>query len=327
MNPIFRSFKTFTKMPLLQKIFIILLILVFALIVINNFNNNTFYITEGFDGENVLDQNNFFEIKRDQDIYDDFYSKHYDAIFLNKTKNNFEIGKIIDLEKKNKNTKILDIGCGTGNHVNLLHNKNYEVIGIDQSKHMIKKAKLKYPKCEFINSDFIKNDFDYGSFSHILCLGRTIYEIKNKEQFFETCYSLLSYNGFFILNLSNEKNFKPYITEQKDKNTVYDSSQYGKTPMSMIVKFTKDMEFISNYNNYDNNETFKNKNAPTSNINEKFENFKTHSIRKNELNLYINPIKDIINSIKSSGFTFYKKFSMSQVGYDSDYLYVFKKNN
>ena len=120
MNPIFRSFKTFTKMPLLQKIFLILLFLVFTLIVINNFNNNTFYITEGFEGENILDKNNFFEIKRDQDIYDDFYSQHYDAIFLNKTKNNFEIGKIIDLEKKNKNTKILDIGCGTGNHVNLL---------------------------------------------------------------------------------------------------------------------------------------------------------------------------------------------------------------
>ena len=324
MNYIFRSFKTFNKIPILQKIFLILLILVFTLIVINNFNNNTFYISEGFDGENILDQNNFFEIKRDQEIYDDFYSNHYDAIFLDKTKNNFEIGKIIDLEKKNKNTKILDIGCGTGNHVNLLHKKHYEVIGIDQSKHMIKKAKLKFPKCEFVNSNLFKNDFEYNSFTHVLCLGRTIYEIKNKQEFFENCYSLLNHQGFFIINLCDDKNFKPFTSEQKNKNTLFDSSDYGKTPLSMIVKFTKDMEFISNYENYEN---YKNKIAPSSIFKEKFENFKTHSIRKNELNIYINPLKDIISSIKSSGFNFYKKISMQNVGYNSDYLYVFKKNN
>ena len=324
MNSIVRSVKTFTKMPLLQKIFLILLILVFALIVINNFNNNSFYISEGFEGESVLDKANFFEIKRDQEIYDDFYSKHYDAIFLNKTKNNYEIGKIIDLEKKNKNTKILDIGCGTGNHVNLLHNKQYDVIGIDQSKDMIKKAKLKFPNCEFVAKDFLKNDFEYGSFSHILCLSRTIYEIKNKEQFFETCHTLLMHDGFLIINLCNDKKFKPYITEKKDKNTLFDSSEYGKIPLSMIVKFTKDMEFLSNYDNHENQG---NSEAPTCSFKEKFENFKTHGIRKNELNLYINPLKDIINLVKSCGFNFHKKFSMSQVGYDSDYLYVFKKNN
>lgn len=321
---LFRSIKSFNKIPILQKIFLILLLLVFTLIVINNFNNNTFYISEGFEGENILDQNNFFEIKRDQEIYDDFYSKHYDAIFLNKTKNNYEIGKITDLEKKNKNTKILDIGCGTGNHVDLLNKKHYEVIGIDQSKDMIKKAKLKFPKCEFINNNFFNNDFEYNSFTHILCLGRTIYEIKNKQEFFEKCYSLLNYKGYFVINLCNDKNFKPFVSEQKNKNTLFDSSNYGKTPLSMIVKFTKDMEFISNYENYEN---YKNKKAPSSIFKEKFENFKTHSIRKNELNLYIDSLKDIITSIKSSGFTFYKKFSMENLGYDSDYLYVFKKNN
>lgn len=322
MNYIFRSFKTFNKIPILQKIFLILLILVFTLIVINNFNNNTFYISEGFDGENILDQNNFFEIKRDQEIYDDFYSNHYDAIFLDKTKNNFEIGKIIDLEKKNKNTKILDIGCGTGNHVNLLHKKHYEVIGIDQSKHMIKKAKLKFPKCEFVNSNLFKNDFEYNSFTHVLCLGRTIYEIKNKQEFFENCYSLLNHQGFFIINLCDDKNFKPFTSEQKNKNTLFDSSDYGKTPLSMIVKFTKDMEFISNYENYEN---YKNKIAPSSIFKEKFENFKTHGVRKNELNMYMLSIDEIVSKAKSKGFELKEKIDMKEGGFANDFLYVFKK--
>ena len=37
---------------------------------------------------------------------------------------------------------------------------------------------------------------------HILCLGRTIYEIKNKEDFFESCHSLFNSNGYLVLNLS-----------------------------------------------------------------------------------------------------------------------------
>ena len=327
MDYIFRSFKTFIKMPLLEKLFIILLFLVFTLIVINNFNKDNFYISEGFENDVLLDQHNFFEIKRDQEIYDDFYSKHYDSIFLNNAKNNYEIGKIIDLEKKNTNTKILDIGCGTGNHVNLLQKKKYEVIGLDQSKYMIEQAKLKFPKCEFTASDFLKNDFEYGSFSHILCLGRTIYEVQNKDKFFDTCHSLLNHNGFFVLNLSDHKKFEPYIKDKTNKNTVFNSSNYGKTPMSMIVKFTKDMEFISNYDHYENYENYENKKVPTSTFKEKFENFKTHSIRKNELNLYITPLKSIINSVKSSGFKFYKKFSLSQLGYSNEFLYVFRKDN
>ncbi len=324
MNFIFKPLKFFNKIPLLQKLFITFLVLVFLVIIVNNFNSDNFYIIEGFGGNSILDKQNYFEIKRDQDIYDNFYSKYYDSIFLNKTKNNFEIGEIINLEKKNKNTKILDIGCGTGNHVNLLQKKQYDVIGIDQSKAMIKKAKLNYPDCQFVAENIFKNDFEYNSFTHILCLGRTIYEIKDKEKLFETCHSLLNLNGIFIVNLSNDKNFKPYITEQKDKNTLFDSSQYGKTPLSMIVKFTKNMEFMSNYESFDTNK--KNINMPSSSFKEKFENFNTHSVRKNELNLYINPIEDLVDLIKSSGFDFIEKISMDRVGYNSDYLYVFKKN-
>ena len=111
---------------------------------------------------------------------------------------------------------------------------------------MIEKANLNYPNCEFVVGNILKNDFDYNTFSHILCLGRTIYEIKNKEQFFETCYSLLNDNGLLIINLSDYNNFKPYVSE-KNKDILFDSSNYGKTPTSMIVKFSKDIEFMTNF--------------------------------------------------------------------------------
>ena len=44
---------------------------------------------------------------------------------------------------------ILDIGSGTGHHVNLFNKNNNSVIGIDKSPAMIKIAKQNYPELDF----------------------------------------------------------------------------------------------------------------------------------------------------------------------------------
>ena len=44
------------------------------------------------------------------------------------------------LSKMDKDkTKILDIGCGSGEHIKLLSDNDYNVIGLDNSKEMVKK--------------------------------------------------------------------------------------------------------------------------------------------------------------------------------------------
>ena len=321
-----RSIKSFGKLELLHKLFIIFLILMFALIISNNFDNNiSYYNIESYDNfeDHVLNKKNNFEIKKQNDIYDQFYAKYYDSIHLNKTKNDFEIGKILSLEKKNKYTKILDVGCGTGYHVNSLYKKKYDVIGVDQSEAMISKAEENYPKCEFIEGNILNNNlFDYGTFTHILCLGRTIYLIKNKATFFENCYSLLNDGGYLIVHLVDRNLFKPYVNDNTNK-VLYDPEKYGKTVNNMIVKFNKNMEFFSNYEKNSNYST--NSNEPYSSFNEKFENYKNHSVRKNEINLYIPELSKVISIAKSKGLKVYKKFNMEPVNYKNEYLYVFRK--
>lgn len=85
---------------------------------------------------------------------------------------NHEIARInpgIDYVKRGmefiaQNSKVLDIGCGSGRLIELFK-KNHQVTGIDLSIEMIKMAKTKHPAVEFICGDFLEwntqETFDY----------------------------------------------------------------------------------------------------------------------------------------------------------------------
>jgi len=323
---IYRTYKNLNRLKSLEKLFLLFLILTFLFVIVNNFENNIKpYNFETFENNklNILDKSNFFEIKRDMKMYDDFYANYYDSIHLNEKKNKYEIGKVIGLEKNNKFTKILDVGCGTGFHINLLNEKSYDAIGIDKSSAMIEKANTNYPKCEFIKGDFLKGDvLDYNSFSHIMCLGRTIYFMKDKDKFFENAYTLLMDNGLLIVNLVNKDKFNPYIIN--NSNVLFNSGDYGKEPKQHIVKFSNIFEYVSDYIL---NEQYNDKNphVPYAIYKEKFENFKTHSVRKNELNMYMMNIDEIVNKALAKGFELKEKINMKDGGFANDFLYVFKK--
>ena len=223
-----KFFNKFNKLTLLHKIFIIFLILLFSCFVVNKdiFIEN---ITENFEDENDDNQfNKKFKINYNNDCYDQYYCKFYDKIYLNKSRNNYEVNIIKELLNKKNNT-ILDIGSGTGHHVNSLNSiDNVEVTGLDKSQAMIIKAKSNFPDCKFNNGDILNyKDFDYNSFSHILCLGLTFYHIQDKSQFFEICYNLLNFNGKLLLHLVDHENFEPYII-QNDNTILYNPNKYIK---------------------------------------------------------------------------------------------------
>ena len=129
-----------------------------------------------------------------------------------------------------KYTKILDVGCGTGHHVNLLNKYGYKVYGIDKSDDMISIAKKNYPKCNFSSGDFLtSNFFDINTFTHILCLNRTFYEIDDLNNFFKECSSLLNINGYLIINIIDINNFNPY-------NDIYNPKIKDiKTPKNSLI--------------------------------------------------------------------------------------------
>ena len=91
------------------------------------------------------------------DIYDKFYSNIYDQLFNSDIKNEYEIYSLKQyaFDKFNKDSiNILDLGCGTGNHIKLLTKYKYNCVGIDRSIKMLRIARKNNPSVNLIKGDF-----------------------------------------------------------------------------------------------------------------------------------------------------------------------------
>ena len=304
--------KKFKKMQLLTKVFLFLIIISIYFLFINK---NKIRNIENF-GNNFINLNkkNFYEKKYDEDIYDKFYSKLYDHVNLNTKKCKEELITLEPYFNDFKYTKILDIGCGTGYHVNLL-NRYHEVYGLDKSEEMIEIAKKNYPKCKFFSGDFLtSNFFDINTFTHIICLNRTFYQIEDLNKFFQTCSSLLNINGYLIINLINIQNFNPYndIYNSKVKITSNPINE-NKLIDKINIKFNKDIVYTSNYKT-NNNELI---------YYETFKNNKTNTTRQNELKYNVYDEKHIINVAKENNLYLNKILELKH--YKREFLYIFSR--
>ena len=270
-----------------------------------------------------------FESKIDDTIYDLFYLKYYDKIYENKERDVEQLKIIVSYAKNKKFVKFLDIGCGTGYHVNLLNKMDYDVIGIDKSKHMIEEAKSKYIECKFYVGDILKNNlFEYNSFTHLLCLNKTIYYIKDKAVFFDNCSLLLTADGLLILHLIDREKFKPFIISKNDKNVVYNPEKHNTAITRNFIKIHSNLQYVCDYEVVEKTEEtahINDFNEPYSFYKETFENIETHNIRRNIINLYMPTIEEILNIAKSKGFIIKDKKALDFIDHDNEYLFILKK--
>lgn len=315
-----KSFTDFLKLSLLHKLFLLMLILILLYLV-----NRKSLIYEYYED---MTSGKRFDSKFDDDVYDSFYTKYYDKIYENKERDIEQLKIIVSYAKNKKFVKFLDIGCGTGYHVHMLNKMKYDIVGLDKSKYMIEKAQSKYTNCEFVTGDILKNNlFDYNSFTHLLCLNKTFYVIKDKETFFENCALLLNPDGILIIHLLTRDKFKPFILP-KDDTVLYNPEKHNNSISKNIIKFTSNLEYMCEYevlNNHTNLDDINYFDEPYSCYQEKFENFETHNIRKNLINLYIPSIDEIIKLAKSKGFVIKDKKSLDSIGHIEEYLFIFKK--
>lgn len=120
-------------------------------------------------------------------------------------------GKFISsLIKKNfgQNTgspvKILDLACGTGEHIKILK-KEYETEGIDLNEGMLKVAKNKNPGAKIAKGDLCNLILKNGHYDAIICLSSSIQYILKDETLkktFGTIHSALRPGGLFIFDLA-----------------------------------------------------------------------------------------------------------------------------
>lgn len=91
-------------------------------------------------------------------IFEEKYSNLYELVYASKDYIlEVEVIKKILSQISPQSNRVLDFGCGTGNHAKLLSENGYLVTGVDRSKAMLKRAKAKSGSCKlsFLHSDQI----------------------------------------------------------------------------------------------------------------------------------------------------------------------------
>lgn len=256
-----------------------------------------------------------FVTKKGTDIYDDFYVSVYDDLMFSNLKNQWEIGKIVNSTSPTKASFILDVGSGTGHHVNGFKKLGYKAAGIDISPAMVQAAKENYPDAQFQVGDVTKAvTFGPSAFTHITCLYFTIYYIKNKRQFFRNCMQWLIPGGYLVLHLVDREKFDPILPIGEPFLAVDVQKYLDKRVTSTHAKF-------ANYT-YKANFDLKGNEGQLA---ETFKNDKTGAVRKNELTLYMEPQSKILSMAKDAGFILVAQIDMKECQYDNQYLYILQK--
>jgi len=142
-----------------------------------------------------------FVLKRNQDVYDDFYAQVYRDVMAPPSRLKQETNLIIEMTQPSKEASVvLDLGSGTGDTLDEWLSRGFQqVYGIELQPSMV--SACSHPNL-VLTSDFMKRDnFEPGTFTHILCMNKTMYEIDNKVGFFKNVYSWLKPGGYLVLHL------------------------------------------------------------------------------------------------------------------------------
>ncbi len=81
--------------------------------------------------------------------------------------------------------RVLDLGCGTGEHVRFLAGHGYEVVGVDESETMLDRAREAGvpPGASYLQGDLVRVDSVVsGEFGAALCLGNTLAHVTDRAE-------------------------------------------------------------------------------------------------------------------------------------------------
>jgi SAM-dependent methyltransferase len=155
-----------------------------------------------------------------------------------------EISLLRSLLSNIKNPVILDLGCGTGEHLNALSKYGIVCTGIDNSEEMLKVASLRFPgKIKFQHKDLV--DFDYynqfdliyslfGSFNYII-------EDEDIDKIFWNTWRSLKNGGIALFEIWHTE---PILKIRNKDLSLVSTTQYK----DIIIERFRGFNTISNSN-------------------------------------------------------------------------------
>ena len=254
-------------------------------------------------------------VKKNEEIYDEFYVSVYDDLLHDEMRCEWEIGYMINTVPQDKDSYILDVGSGTGNTVSVCNLIELNTIGLDKSRSMIDYSSKTFPECKFVHGDILDSMiFEPETFTTITCLYFTIYYINDKRLFFDNCIRFLKPGGHMMLHLVNREKFDTLLPDSNPLVMINPQSYTDKRITRSVGKFDN--------HDYTADFTFKGSDVT---FYETFKNKKTNHIRKHELKLYLEYQKDILKHSRNAGFILTSQTEMSNCQHNNQYLYILQK--
>lgn len=294
--------------------FFISILILMILFLINRRKTYPLIIREGFGYTEKTEKRNI------EDIYDPFYSEIYDELFKSEVKNEFECMFIHKdyLKPYQGKVNVLDLGCGTGEHMRILSRYGHNIEGIDLSKYMVKQAKKKTDKknVNYKIADFhTANIYKTREFSHILCLFHTIYYSPNLTQLFKNCNRWLLPDGALFIHTINRKRFDPILESSSSLIPFFDPQRHVDKRVTRTELFFNKFRYEANWNFGKKKTIFK----------EIFEFSDKPILRENSHVFHIYPQKKIVEMAKKYGFKLSKVIDQQVIGYHYNYILCFQK--
>jgi SAM-dependent methyltransferase len=288
------------------------LLVVLTIILIFIWCNN--FVSSGRKMEGFTQEGPFI-VKRDDDIYDDFYAEISNKLYEPEINSPF----LVDIMMKNagldqKHSILLFIGyC---NEINILQEKGFNVFAIDKSQAIVDYNLEKHPKLQIKIGDYKSPmTYDSATFTHINCLGFNIYRIQDKSSFFRNIYNWLIPNGTMILQLADRNKFDTIIPAGKSKLLGNNLQKYAGERITETEidfgQFTYNSKYDFSDANINDLVTFS----------ESFTDSYTQKVRKNEQTYYFEDIQPLVKIIMKSGFTIKSQIQLQNDEFQ--YLFIF----
>lgn len=113
----------------------------------------------------------------------------------------------------NEHSKVLEIGCGTGNYLRLVRGlSKAEIWGIDRSEGMLEKAHEKCPEASLVRGDAVKLEEIREDYFDLVYMVDVIHHIKDIGEMFQNIKRVLKEKGILVIFSDSHEHIRNRLT-------------------------------------------------------------------------------------------------------------------
>lgn len=121
-------------------------------------------------------------------------------LVLNLVKTN----NLVKNTKSNNNSKLLDIGCGTGDFIVACNNANFNVVGVEPNKNA---REITHTKLQKSNAQIFENLTEINTKFDVITMWHVLEHVPNLTEYISQLKKLLQPNGTILIAVPNYKSF------------------------------------------------------------------------------------------------------------------------